>query len=75
MNTHGRTFVILVFLAALTFGARWATRPVAAQDASSQNAWNMEWVGASLDKGQVDVQSYSKLAPWPDTDGQYLYSG
>ena len=49
--------------------------PVAAQNVSSLGAWNMEYVGAVQSEGQTDVYGYSVLAPWPNTDGQYLYSG
>jgi hypothetical protein len=31
-------------------------------------------IGTTSDD-QVDLGPYSKLAPWPDTDGGYLYSG
>lgn len=74
MNALRRKFVTLVFLTVFTFVSHSSSRPAVAQDAS-QSAWNMQLVGASFDNGDVDVQSYSKLAPWPDTDGQYLYSG
>lgn len=38
--------------------------------------WNFERVGmAALPDGRPDPQAYSKLAPWPETDGTMLYSG
>jgi hypothetical protein len=47
-----------------------------APSASDAPIWNFTRVGeAVLPDGSRDPQSYSKLAPWPDTDGQYLYSG
>jgi len=42
----------------------------------TEGAWNFERVGmATLSNGQLDLASFSKLAPWPNTDGDYLYSG
>jgi hypothetical protein len=39
-------------------------------------AWNFERVGSvTTADGSIDRAAYSKLAPWPDTDGHYLYSG
>ena len=75
MNTLGRKSLMVLFLAALLFSYAAFAGVAAAQDAPLPNAWNMESVGAAQNNGQVDVGAYSKLAPWPDTDGQYLYSG
>ncbi len=42
----------------------------------TEGAWNFERVGmATLPDGNLDLASFSKLAPWPNTDGDYLYSG
>ena len=42
----------------------------------TQGAWNFERVGAAtLADGRLDLASFSKLAPWPNTDGDFLYSG
>ena len=42
----------------------------------TEGAWNFERVGiATLPDGQLDLASFSKLSPWPYTDGDYLYSG
>ena len=42
----------------------------------TEGAWNFKRVGiATLPDGQLDLASFSKLAPWPNTDGDYLYSG
>lgn len=41
-----------------------------------EDAWNLEYVGRAVtSNGQDDPGAYSKLAPWPDSDGRYLYSG
>ena len=45
------------------------------QDVSALGAWNMEFVGAAHYNGEVDTEHFSKLAPWPATHDQYLYSG
>jgi hypothetical protein len=38
--------------------------------------WNFERAGtAVLNNGETDPQSYSKLLPWPDADGNLIYSG
>jgi hypothetical protein len=42
----------------------------------TEAAWNFERVGvATVADGVLDRGAYSKLSPWPDTDGPYLYSG
>ncbi len=42
----------------------------------TEGAWNFERVGiGTLPDGRIDLASFSKLAPWPNTDGDYLYSG
>ncbi len=42
----------------------------------TEGALNIERVGiGKTSDGQVDLAPYSKLAPWPNTDGRYLYSG
>lgn len=42
----------------------------------TEGAWNFERVGiATLPGGQLDLASFSKLSPWPYTDGDFLYSG
>jgi hypothetical protein len=47
-----------------------------AQAGPQERAWNIERVGvATLADGKPDLIAYSKLAPWPNTDGRYLYSG
>jgi hypothetical protein len=41
-----------------------------------ESAWNIERVGTSVTAdGAADLGAFSKLSPWPDTDGRYLYSG
>ena len=42
----------------------------------TEGARNLERVGVgTTSDGQIDLAPYSKLAPWPNTDGNYLYSG
>jgi hypothetical protein len=42
----------------------------------TEGALNLERVGnGTAGDGKVDLAPYSKLAPWPNTDGHYLYSG
>lgn len=42
----------------------------------TESAWNIERAGTSVTAhGDVDLGAFSKLSPWPDTDGRYLYSG
>jgi len=51
-----------------------ATGPAAA--GPTEGAWNIERAGASVTaRGDIDLGAFSKLSPWPDTDGRYLYSG
>ena len=41
-----------------------------------ESASNIEPVGRGVAaSGRVDLGAFSKLSPWPDTDGRYLYSG
>jgi hypothetical protein len=43
---------------------------------ANEDVWNIEQIGnAVTSDGQVDLGGYSKLAPWPNTDGRYFYSG
>lgn len=37
--------------------------------------WNIEEVGHSDLSPEGSIREYSKLSPWPNTDGYYLYSG
>jgi hypothetical protein len=43
------------------------------QAGSVADAWNIEEVGCS--DPNDPIREYSKLSPWPYTDGDYLYSG
>jgi hypothetical protein len=48
--------------------------PVSAQP--HESAWNIERVGTSVTAtGAADRGAFSKLSPWPQTDGRYIYSG
>ena len=41
-----------------------------------ESAWNFERVGTMVTAdGETDLRAYSKLGPWPNTDGNILYSG
>ena len=52
------------------------TEPAALFAGPTESAWNFERVGtATLATGALDRGAYSKLGPWPRTDGEYLYSG
>lgn len=43
---------------------------------SGERAWNFERVGTMVSAdGKTFLAGTSKLAPWPGTDGRYLYSG
>lgn len=77
MNGFARKSLTVVFWAALLFSYPAFTGVAAAQNAPGPKAraWNMELVGTAQNSGHVDTGGYSKLAPWPDTDGQYFYSG
>lgn len=42
----------------------------------TESAWNIERAGTSVTAaGDTDLGAFSKLSPWPATDGRYLYSG
>ena len=66
-STYGALVVALILPLVLPAGSR--AEP-------TEGAWNFERVGiATLPNGQLDLASFSKLSPWPYTDGDYLYSG
>jgi len=51
-------------------------QPMNAAAEPFEDAWNFERVGiGTIPDGRLDLASFSKLAPWPHTDGDYLYSG
>lgn len=53
----------------LLFAARTFAEPF-------ESAWNIERVGTSVTaEGDTDLGAFSKLSPWPETDGRYIYSG
>jgi hypothetical protein len=68
-------FLMLPLLAALTFSFLAFTASAAAQNAPGETAWNMQVVGVAHNGDQVDTGHYSVLAPWPDSDRGYIYSG
>ena len=42
----------------------------------TEAAWNFDRAGiGTIPDGRLDLASFSKLAPWPYTDGDYLYAG
>jgi len=48
----------------------------AASAGPTESAWNIERVGTSVTSaGATDLGAFSKLSPWPSTDGRFLYSG
>ena len=47
--------------------------PAALFAGPTESAWNFVRVGtATLATGELDRGAYSKLGPWPRTDGEYL---
>jgi hypothetical protein len=63
--------------ATLTLCIAWQfLLPASVSAEPTEGASNFERIGiGTLPDGQTDLGSYSKLAPWPNTDGDYLYSG
>lgn len=50
--------------------------PSAMLGGPTESAWNFVQVGNGiLSDGQLDMASFSKLAPWPFVDGDYFYAG
>jgi len=46
------------------------------RETASERAWNFERVGTGLTAdGQNDLGAYAKLGPWPNPDGNIIYSG
>ena len=42
----------------------------------TEGAWNIERIGTGVTAdGTHDFGAFSKLSPWPNTDGRYFYSG
>jgi len=58
----------------------WAVQPLGRPEVAAagqvEAAQNIQRVGTGITAdGNIDLGPYSKLAPWPNTDGRYLYSG
>ncbi len=79
MSTNRKKSMTVWFRSALLIGYFTFTMVAVAQNAAQNvpqtDAWNMELVGASQNKGQADIGPYSKMSPWPSPDGEYFYSG
>ncbi|HUJ90431.1 MAG TPA: hypothetical protein VLX12_09565 [Syntrophorhabdales bacterium] len=69
--------LIAISLLAYTLSGAWLLGiPNLTAAGPVEDSRNLERVGiGTTSDGQVDLGAYSKLAPWPDTDGHYLYSG
>jgi len=69
-----------LFASALSLGLLLGPPTVAAAG-PIEAAWNMEqvgtgfWINPITGKEEVDPGPYSKMGPWPHTDGRYMYSG
>jgi hypothetical protein len=67
---------VFFLIAAEMLAAQQADGTAATQKGPAEGARNMQRVGAATgSNGKIDLGPYSKLAPWPNTDGRYLYSG
>ena len=75
MSAGGKKSLTVLFRSSLLFGQLTFTVAAVAQSAPRPDAWNMQLVGASQNKGQADIGPYSKMSPWPNPDGEYFYSG
>ena len=75
MSAGGKKSLTVLFWSSLLFGQLTFTVAAVAQSAPRPDAWNMQLVGASQNKGQADIGPYSKMSPWPNPDGEYFYSG
>ena len=43
---------------------------------AGENAWNFERIGTAVTAdGDIDLGAYAKLGPWPNPDGNIIYSG
>ena len=70
-----RVSAVSFFVYALSM-AWLAVMPGPTAAGPAEGSRNIERVGTgTTSDGKVDLGAYSKLAPWPDTDGSYLYSG
>jgi hypothetical protein len=66
----------LFFIAIQMPTAQEASQPALNNKGPAEGARNMQRIGAAVGSdGKIDLGPYSKLAPWPETDGRYLYSG
>ena len=79
IRVHGPCLITSILAYALLAGAcsdeKPNAEPVTAVSPDARN-WNFERVGqAMLSDGKPDLMAFSKLAPWPYTDGDFLYSG
>ena len=75
MSTGGKKSMTVLFRSSLLYSQLTFTVAAVAQTAPRPDAWNMQLVGASQNKGHADIGPYSKMSPWPSPDGEYFYSG
>jgi hypothetical protein len=68
------SIVFALFACALAVGWLLGTPSIAAVNGPTESAWNTERVGIGYNGDTIDLGPYSKMAPWPETDGHYLYS-
>jgi hypothetical protein len=66
---------ITIALMACALSVGWLLCATEAAAGPVEATWNIEEVGVAFSGDQVDLGPYSKLSPWPRTDGRYLYSG
>ncbi|MDH5537403.1 MAG: hypothetical protein OEZ08_17770, partial [Betaproteobacteria bacterium] len=63
-------------VAPIIFGLVGLLLASSAVSGPTESAWNIERTGTSVTAtGATDLGAFSKLSPWPNTDGQHLYSG
>lgn len=67
--------LLALFVCSLSAGFKH-DRPIARPTGPAEGSRNLERVGmGTTADGKKDLGPYSKLTPWPNTDGNYLYSG
>lgn len=67
---------MLAIATAVAVAAVGIAAPSEAAQSGSERLWRFERVGEAVTQdGAIDRGPYSKLAPWPTTDREFLYSG
>jgi hypothetical protein len=71
-----KSWLLILAVLACALSVGWLLgSPMVAAAGPVEASQFIEELGIAFNEGHVDLGPYSKLSPWPRTDGRYLYSG